>query len=128
MGPCALSYYSHLTLLHAFQPMAAQLSKKAALPLAEILATTSCHSSNTGPWCRQDVWTPYRHHCLNWIAEIYSSIATELRSAEVKHNCSDHPSTSILIIWASRPIKYKHTILQVYGFPIINMRRSWNSK
>ena len=33
-----------------FQPMAVQLSMKAALPLAKILATASCHSSKTGPW------------------------------------------------------------------------------
>ena len=38
-----------LTLLRAFQPMAAQLSKKAVLPLAKILATASCRSSKTGP-------------------------------------------------------------------------------
>ena len=47
---CALSYYSNLTLSQTFQPMGAQLSKKAALPLAKILATTSCRSTKTGPW------------------------------------------------------------------------------
>ena len=45
----ALSYYSALALSRAFQPMAAQLSKKAALPLAKILARASCRSSKTGP-------------------------------------------------------------------------------
>ena len=45
----ALSYYSDLTLSQELQPMAAQLSKKAALPLAKILATASCRSSKTGP-------------------------------------------------------------------------------
>ena len=45
----ALSYYSDLTLSQEFQPMAAQLSLKAALPLAKIRATTSCRSSKTGP-------------------------------------------------------------------------------
>ena len=45
----ALSYYSDLTLSQEFQPMAAQLSMKAALPLAKILATASCRSSKTGP-------------------------------------------------------------------------------
>ena len=45
----ALSYYSDLTLSQSFQPMAAQLSKKAALPLAKILATVSSHSNKTGP-------------------------------------------------------------------------------
>ena len=34
--------------LQAFQPMAAQLSKKAALPLAKILATASCRCSKRG--------------------------------------------------------------------------------
>ena len=41
----ALSYYSNLTLSQEFQPMAAQLSMKAALPLAKILATASCHDT-----------------------------------------------------------------------------------
>ena len=45
----ALSYYSDLALSQAFHPMAAQLSKKAAHPLAKILATTSCCCSKTGP-------------------------------------------------------------------------------
>ena len=46
----ALSHYSDLTLSQSFQPMAAQLSKKAALPLAKILATAPCRRSKTGPW------------------------------------------------------------------------------
>ena len=45
----ALSYYSDLTLSQEFQPMAAQLSMKASLPLAKILATAWCRSSKTGP-------------------------------------------------------------------------------
>ena len=49
LRPWALSYNSVPTLSQAFQPMAAQLSKKAALPLAKILATAACHSSETGP-------------------------------------------------------------------------------
>ena len=36
-----LSDYSDLTLSQEFQPMTAQLSMKAALPLAKILATAS---------------------------------------------------------------------------------------
>ena len=46
----ALYYYTDLTLLQSFQPMAAQLLKKAALPLAKNFVTASCRSSNTGPW------------------------------------------------------------------------------
>ena len=45
----ALSYYTDLTLSQTFQPMTAQLSQKAALPLAKILATASGRSSKTGP-------------------------------------------------------------------------------
>ena len=45
--PRALSYYSDLTLSQEFQPMAAQLSMKAALPLVKILVTASCRSSKT---------------------------------------------------------------------------------
>ena len=44
-----LSYYCDLTPSQEFQPMAAQLSIKATLPLAGILATASCCSSKTGP-------------------------------------------------------------------------------
>ena len=44
-----LYYCSDLTLSQEFQPMAAQLSMKAALPLAKILVT-SCRSSNIRPW------------------------------------------------------------------------------
>ena len=42
-------YYSDLTPLQCFQPMAVQLSKKAVLPLAKILATASCRNNKTGP-------------------------------------------------------------------------------
>ena len=49
-------YYSDLMLSQAFQSMAVQLSKKAALPLAKIIATASCRSSKTGPWlCLSEV-------------------------------------------------------------------------
>ena len=41
MGARALYYYSDLTLSQSFQLMAAQLSKKATLPLAKILL--QCH-------------------------------------------------------------------------------------
>ena len=44
-----LSYYSDLTQSQSFQPMAAQLSKKAALQLAKIPATVSCRSSKIWP-------------------------------------------------------------------------------
>ena len=50
LAPALLSYYSDLMLSQAFQPMAVQISKKVALPLAKILATASCRSSKTGPW------------------------------------------------------------------------------
>ena len=49
-GIRALSYYCDMTLSQEFQPMGAQLSSKAALPLAGILATASDRCSKTGPW------------------------------------------------------------------------------
>ena len=49
LSPRSLFYYSDLTLSQEFQPMGVQLSMKAALPLAQILATALCRSSNTGP-------------------------------------------------------------------------------
>ena len=52
-GPCLT--YSDLTLSQAFQPMAAQLSMKAAPPLAKILATASL----THLWCV----VAFRHVC-----------------------------------------------------------------
>ena len=45
----ALSYYCDMTLVQEFQPMGVQLSLKAALPLAERLATTLDRYSKTGP-------------------------------------------------------------------------------
>ena len=45
-----LNYHSELTLSQEFQPMAEQLSMKAALPLAKNLVTASWRSSDTGPW------------------------------------------------------------------------------
>ena len=45
-----LYYYCHMSMSQGFQPMAAQLSVKAALPLAERIATASDCCSNTGPW------------------------------------------------------------------------------
>ena len=45
----ALSYYSDLTLPPSYQPMAAQPSKKAAHPLAKILANASCAVVIQGP-------------------------------------------------------------------------------
>ena len=44
----AQPYYSDPTLSQEIQPMAAQLSMKAALPLAKILATVSCRSIRQG--------------------------------------------------------------------------------
>ena len=44
-----LYYCMNLILSQSFQPMATQLSVKAALPLAESLGTASYYSSNTGP-------------------------------------------------------------------------------
>ena len=43
-------YYSDMKLLQSLQPMAAQLSKKAVLPLANILATATSRRRKTGPW------------------------------------------------------------------------------
>ena len=44
------AYYSNLMLSQEFQLMAAQLSMKAAVPLAKTLATASRRSRKTGPW------------------------------------------------------------------------------
>ena len=49
--PRALYYNCGMTLLQDFWPMEAQLSLKAALPLAESIATASDRCGNTGPCC-----------------------------------------------------------------------------
>ena len=46
-GPCITNVFCDTS--QEFQPMASQLSKKAALPLAKILATCRNNVSNTGP-------------------------------------------------------------------------------
>ena len=46
-GPCITNVFCDTS--QKFQPMASQLSKKAALPLAKILATCRNNISNTGP-------------------------------------------------------------------------------
>ena len=45
----ALFYYCDMTLSQKFEPMAAQLSLKAAMPLTERIATGSDRCSKTGP-------------------------------------------------------------------------------
>ena len=54
-----VSYYSDMILSQVFQPMGAQLSLKAALPLAERLVTASNSCSKIGP-CDSDLW------CFLW--------------------------------------------------------------
>ena len=63
LGPCITTLIWRWTL-QSFQPMAAQLSMKAALPLAKGIATASCRRSDTGPCA-------YPWHCshLWWQAE-----------------------------------------------------------
>ena len=57
----ALYCHNALAQLHSFQPMAAQLSLKTALPLAKSLATVSCPSNNTGPWLTPYTYTTILH-------------------------------------------------------------------
>ena len=86
----ALSYYSDLTLSQEFQPMAAQVSTKAVLPLAKILATASCRSSNTGP--RIQLWMS-RHAArhMNALADVML-IANQHIGWRVGH----HPRTLLV--------------------------------
>ena len=81
----ALSYYSDLTSSQEFQPMAAQLSMKAALPFAKILASVSCRSSKTGPWfrkCRADFkFAPSQWEMALLCNDISNWPGTSLKSA-----------------------------------------------
>ena len=51
-APIGLKSRDSVILSQSFQPMAAQLSLKAALPLAKSLVTSSYHSNNPGSWLR----------------------------------------------------------------------------
>ena len=64
----ALYNYNDLMLSEEFQPMAAQLSMKAVLPLAKILAIPSCRSCNTGLW---STWNNTQELTIIWMK--YSS-------------------------------------------------------
>ena len=78
----ALSYYSDLTLSQEFQPMAAQLSKKAALPLAKILATCRNNVSNT--WTLRD-WSR-AWPTLTWLAKLVGvSVSSSVRNTNFPH-------------------------------------------
>ena len=59
-GPCITNVFA---TSQEFQPMASQLSKKAALPLAKILATCRNNVSNTGPSDSKSV--PLSWYCHN---------------------------------------------------------------
>ena len=67
----AQSYYGDLTLSQSFQPMAAQLSKKAALTLAEILATRHVAIVRQGPRPQKERW-PQIQNLEIWNDYIYS--------------------------------------------------------
>ena len=75
----ALYYKRFCDTSQEFQPMVSQLSKKAALPLAKILATSRNNVSNTGPCTRRinNTWRPrqngrhfrrrhFQMHCYEW--------------------------------------------------------------
>ena len=85
----ALSYYSDRTLWQEFQPMAAKLSMKAALPLAKILTTASCRSSKTGPW----LLTSPRHQ-QPWFRPSRSD--ESLPSTRTYYNQQRHYQTEII--------------------------------
>ena len=77
--PRILSYYCDMTLLQEFQPMGAQLSLKAVLPLAERLATVSDHCNKTGPCSASPVVCCYAvcehmHPCIESFFMIMSWI------------------------------------------------------
>ena len=61
----ALYYLRFCDTSQVFQPMVSQLSKKAALPLAKILATCRNSVSNTGPSNAENVSMWWRHHEMN---------------------------------------------------------------
>ena len=103
MGFRILSYYSDQTLLQEFLPMAAQLSMKAVLPLAKILATASCRSSKDRAlipllWWSSSSWSPSPSTSLSswWRSSKWSS-----------SSWSPSPSRSVLSLggggWAGGP-------------------------
>ena len=87
--PRALSYNSDLMLSQSFQPMVAQLSKKAALPLAKILATTSCRSSKTGLRGQRVAWWSILMSTANVLTNFYA-VASSLRPPVPSGYSFDH--------------------------------------
>ena len=69
-----LYYYCDLAHPQEFQPMPAQLSMKAALPLAKILATASCRSSNIGHWFSAAM--PLQNECMEAQITYYRCLLT----------------------------------------------------
>ena len=112
-GPRALSYYSDMTLSQEFQPMAAQLSMKAALPLAKILATASDRCSKTGPCCS----SPPETHISTASPELESSALVSCDicwciGVSLYH--ADHP-----VSWMQQSSKLSTTRRNIRGGPLL---------
>ena len=76
----ALSYYSDRTLSQEFEPMAAQLSMKAALPLAKILAIASCRSCKTGPRrATIEIWVKHETYIFRAVRNRHIDQALNIR-------------------------------------------------
>ena len=92
----ALYYYNDLTS-QSFQPMAAQLSMKAALPLAKSLVTASYRHSNTGP-CIPPFQTHSQEELDAWslvrVSEHFRVIALGLPVPTYQGNPLDPPLRS----------------------------------
>ena len=105
----ALCYYFDVVLSHEFQPMAAQLSLKAMLPLAEIFVTASDHCSSTGP-CNVELLM--FSLLLVWeICWTNSSFASDLRN----HDTCDVIQMDFKIQYITKDMYFLHARRWILG-------------
>ena len=112
--------------------MASQLSKKAALPLAKILATCRNNVSNTGP--RTAVTPLHRSYCILALSHWYMHLKSQLPSPQSSIYLSQNFShiyrvpKCVLVIMQScavYPIRYSYGSLRVYLIVITLPGVSW---
>ena len=98
-----LSYHCDMTLSQEFQPMGAQLSLKAVLPLAGFLATASDRSSKTGP---RDILRIHFCHFQGSISGTTFAIRTTMLRLLVPGQAVIFFNHAASPIWSSQQIRW----------------------
>ena len=114
--------------------MTAQLPKRAALPLAKILATASCRCSKTGPRCRLMCHSLFCRESLGWFPraicnEMKPGYWKWLKSASAM-SCMKHDNQVILsggcVLGVEKSVH--HGPLARYVRSRVRMRREWRER